>query len=67
MRYPQLASRNLHYLSRGPRWLGECTDRDVSTHFFILEVVDAKSLQCHAVSPHQSQSKQRYHSPRVCE
>jgi hypothetical protein len=67
MRYPQLAGRNLHYLPRGPRWLGECADRNVSTHFVILEVIDAKTLQCYAVSPHQSQSKQRHHAPRVCE
>ena len=33
MRCPQLAGRNLHHLSRGPRRLGECADRNVSIHF----------------------------------
>lgn len=36
MRYPQLTGRNLHHLSRGPRWLGECADCNVSTPFFVL-------------------------------
>ena len=33
MRYPQLTGRNIHHLSRGPRWLGECADCNVSTPF----------------------------------
>jgi hypothetical protein len=44
MRYPQLAGRNLHYLSRGPRWLGECADCNVSSPVFILGVIDARIL-----------------------
>jgi hypothetical protein len=44
MRYPQFAGRNLHYLSRGPRWLGERADCNVSTFFFTLGVIDVRIL-----------------------
>jgi hypothetical protein len=44
MCYPQLAGRNLHYLSWGPCWLGECADCNVSTPFFILGVIDARKF-----------------------
>jgi hypothetical protein len=44
MRYPQLTSRDLHYLSRGPRWLGECADCNVSTPFFVVEAIDARII-----------------------
>jgi len=33
MRHPQFAGRNLHNLSRRPRWLGKCTDCNVRTPF----------------------------------
>ena len=42
MRHPQLAGRNLHYLSRGPRRLGERADCNVRTPFFILGVIDTR-------------------------
>ena len=44
MRYPQFPGRNLHYLSRGSRWMGECADCNVGTPYFILGVIDVRIL-----------------------
>lgn len=59
MRHPQFASRNLHNVSRRPRWLGKCSDCNVRTPFnqYSKSLMQGLSVPCYFTSSIAIQTK----------